>query len=277
MCLWRTNGWYAFAVTLAVLALLLGKKQKKLLLILLAVLLFTWALLNPVLNALGVQEGNLVEAFAVPFQQIARVVANQRPLTQEQQALLGQIFDLEKMAQLYDPLTVDPVKFETFRYDQVDYVRQHLWRYLKVYIQLGLRYPGDYLKAWVEETKGYWNAGYRFWIYTSGVADNPYGVAAAYGEGLFASLYAAWFRFFEKLDILQPLVSIGLHVWGLVACMLVNFLKKRKEALLGLPVLVLLIGLWLGTPVYAEFRYAYPLFLTMPLIGCATAFAPNEE
>lgn len=59
--------------------------------------------------------------------------------------------------------------------------------------------------------------------------------------------------------------------------MLVNFLKKRKEALLGLPVLVLLIGLWLGTPVYAEFRYAYPLFLTMPLIGCATAFAPNEE
>ena len=277
MCLWRTNGWYAFAVTLAVLALLLGKKQKKLLLILLAVLLFTWALLNPVLNALGVKEGNLVEAFAVPFQQIARVVANQRPLTQEQQALLGQIFDLEKMAQLYDPLTVDPVKFETFRYDQVDYVRQHLWRYLKVYIQLGLRYPGDYLKAWVEETKGYWNAGYRFWIYTSGVADNPYGVAAAYGEGLFASLYAAWFRFFEKLDILQPLVSIGLHVWGLVACMLVNFLKKRKEALLGLPVLVLLIGLWLGTPVYAEFRYAYPLFLTMPLIGCATAFAPNEE
>ncbi len=277
ICLWRTNGWYAFAVTLAVLALLLGKKEKKLLMILLAVLLFTWVLLNPVLDALGVKEGNLVEAFAVPFQQIARVVANQRPLTQEQQTLLGQIFDLEKMAQLYDPLTVDPVKFETFRYDQVDYVRQHFGQYLKLYIQLGLQYPGDYLKAWVEETKGFWNAGYRFWIYTSGVADNPYGVTAAYGEGFFASVYAAWFRCFEKLDILQPLVSIGLHVWGLVACMLVNFLKKRKEALLGLPVLVLLFGLWLGTPVYAEFRYAYPLFLTMPLIGCATAFAPKEE
>lgn len=277
ICLWRTNAWYAFAVTLAVLALLLGKKEKKLLLILLAVLLFTWVLLNPVLDALGVKEGNLVEAFAVPFQQIARVVANQRPLTQEQQTLLGQIFDLEKMAQLYDPLTVDPVKFETFRYDQVDYVRQHFEQYLKLYIQLGLQYPGDYLKAWVEETKGFWNAGYRFWIYTSGVADNPYGVTAAYGEGFFASVYAAWFRCFEKLDIFQPLVSIGLHVWGLVACMLVNFLKKRKEALLGLPVLVLLFGLWLGTPVYAEFRYAYPLFLTMPLIGCATAFAPKEE
>lgn len=277
ICLWRTNAWYAFAVTLAVLALLLGKKEKKLLLILLAVLLFTWVLLNPVLDALGVKEGNLVEAFAVPFQQIARVVANQRPLTQKQQTLLGQIFDLEKMAQLYDPLTVDPVKFETFRYDQVDYVRQHFGQYLKLYIQLGLQYPGDYLKAWVEETKGFWNAGYRFWIYTSGVADNPYGVTAAYGEGFFASVYAAWFRCFEKLDILQPLVSIGLHVWGLVACMLVNFLKKRKEALLGLPVLVLLFGLWLGTPVYAEFRYAYPLFLTMPLIGCATAFAPKEE
>ena len=91
------------------------------------------------------------------------------------------------------------------------------------------------------------------------------------------SLYAAWFRYFDKLDMFKPLVSIGRHVWGLIVCVLVNFLKKRQEAFLGIPVLVLVIGLWLGTPVYAEFRYAYPLFLTMPLIGCATAFAPKKE
>lgn len=277
VCLWRTNGWYAFAVSWVVLALLLCKKQRKLVLILLLVLLLSWVLLNPMLDILGVREGNLVEAFAVPFQQIARVVANQRPLTQEEQNLLGQIFDLEKMAQLYDPLTVDPVKFETFHYGQVEYVRQHFGEYLKLYIQLGLRYPVDYLKAWVDETKGYWNAGYRFWIYTSGVADNLYGVTAAYGEGIVASLYGAGFRYFEKLDIFQPLVSIGLHAWGLIACTLVNALKKRKEALLGIPVLVLLVGLWLGTPVYAEFRYAYPLFLTMPLIWGVTAFAPEKS
>ena len=277
LCLWRTNGWYAFAVTWVVLAVVLWKKQPRLILFLLAILLLSWAMLNPVLGILGVDEGNLVEAFAVPFQQIARVVANNRALTREEQSLLGQIFNLEKMAQLYDPLTVDPVKFETFYYDQVEYVRQHWGQYLKLYIQLGLRYPGDYLKAWVDETKGYWNAGYRFWIYTFGVEDNAYGVTAAYADGIVASLYAAWFRYFEKLDIFQPLVSIGLQAWGLIACTLINFLKKRKEALLGIPLLVLLVGLWLGTPVYAEFRYAYPLFLTMPLIGCVTAFAPEKS
>lgn len=277
LCLWRTNGWYAFAVTWVVLAVVLWKKQPRLILFLLAILLLSWAMLNPVLGILGVDEGNLVEAFAVPFQQIARVVANNRALTQEEQNLLGQIFNLEKMAQLYDPLTVDPVKFETFYYDQVEYVRQHWGQYLKLYIQLGLRYPGDYLKAWVDETKGYWNAGYRFWIYTFGVEDNAYGVTAAYADGIVASLYAAWFRYFEKLDIFQPLVSIGLQAWGVIACTLINFLKKRKEALLGIPLLVLLVGLWLGTPVYAEFRYAYPLFLTMPLIGCVTAFAPKKS
>lgn len=277
LCLWRTNGWYAFAVTWVVLAVVIWKKQPRLILFLLAILLLCWAMLNPVLGILGVDEGNLVEAFAVPFQQIARVVANNRALTQEEQSLLGQIFNLEKMAQLYDPLTVDPVKFETFYYDQVEYVRQHWGQYLKLYIQLGLRYPGDYLKAWVDETKGYWNAGYRFWIYTFGVEDNAYGVTAAYADGIVASLYAAWFRYFEKLDIFQPLVSIGLQAWGVIACTLINFLKKRKEALLGIPLLVLLVGLWLGTPVYAEFRYAYPLFLTMPLIGCVTAFAPEKS
>jgi len=35
---------------------------------------------------------------------------------------------------------------------------------------------------------------------------------------------------------------------------------------------VLVAGLWLGTPVFAEFRYAYPIFLCMPVILAVTIF-----
>ena len=70
-------------------------------------------------------------------------------------------------------------------------------------------------------------------------------------------------------------IGIGLQAWGLIACTLINVLKKRREALLGVPVLVLLIGLWLGTPVYSDFRYAYPFFLTLPFLLTATAFSPE--
>ena len=273
----RTNGWAAMLVTTLLLALLLRRQHRRLVMLLLVLLIVTWVMINPLLAALDVAKTDMVEVFAVPMQQIARVVANHRPLTREQTQLLSQIFDLEKMAQLYDPLTVDPVKFETFQYDQVDYIRQHAGAYWKLYFTLGARYPGDYLKAWIDETKGYWNGGYFFWIYTVQMGEKPVmGILHTGGDNLIARLYAAWFRFAEKPTVLQPLYSIGLRVWALVACCVVNVLKKRREWLIAVPVLVLLVGLWLATPVYSEFRYAYPLILTMPLVLMTTLYTKDQ-
>ena len=42
------------------------------------------------------------------------------------------------------------------------------------------------------------------------------------------------------------------------------------------PVLVLVVGLWLGTPVYSEFRYAYPIILTAPLVLMTTLYSPEK-
>lgn len=275
--LWRTNGWYAFLATVPIMLFLLGKREKKLILLMTLVLAFSWTLINPVLTLLGVRETNLVEAFAVPMQQVARVVSEGRELTEAENELLGEIFWMDKVPELYDPLTVDPIKFETFRYDQVPHILENSKEYLKFYLALGLRYPGDYLKAWVDETKGYWNGGYFFWIYTKQMDDNSYGIANTVEENLIQKLFAAAFRYLEKPAFLQPLVSIGLHIWALVTCTLVNAVKKREEFLLGIPLLVLVAGLWLGTPVYSEFRYAYPVILSMPLILGVTVFGAKEE
>lgn len=275
--LWRTNGWYAFLVTVLVMLLLLGWKDRKLLILMAAVLVVCWILINPVLSILGVKETNLTEAFAVPMQQVARVITEGRELTQQETYLLGEIFWLDKVPQMYDPLTVDPIKFETFRYDQVPYIRANAGEYLRLYVSLGLRYPGDYLKAWIEETKGYWNGGYFFWIYTRDMQENAYGIANTAGGNLISRLFGAAFRYLEKPAFLQPLTSIGLHIWALITCTLVNALKKREEFLLGIPLLVLVAGLWLGSPVYAEFRYAYPVFVTMPLILGVTVFGKNSD
>ena len=270
--LWRTNGWYAFLVTVVVMFFLLRKENKRLLMLMTAILVFCWILLNPVLTILGVGETNLVEAFAIPMQQVARVIAEGRELTSEEAWLLGEIFWLDKIPQLYDPLTVDPIKFETFRYDQVAHIRANAGEYLNLYLSLGLKYPGDYLKAWIEETKGYWNGGYFFWIYALQMGSNPYGIETAAEPNLIGRLFAAAFRYLEKPAFLQPLTSIGLHVWALVSCTVINILKKKKEFLLSVPLLVLIAGLWIGTPVYSEFRYAYPMFVSLPLILAVTIF-----
>ena len=274
--LWRTNGWYAFLVTVLIMLLLLGRQEKKLMLLMITVLAVSWALINPVLDLLGVRETNMVEAFAVPMQQVARVVHEERELTEEEVDLLSEIFWMDKVADYYNPLTVDPIKFETFRYDQVPHILEHKGDYLKLYLSLGMKYPGDYLKAWVDETKGYWNGGYFFWIYTKQMDSNPYGIANTVEPNGIQKLFAAAFRYLEKPAFLQPLVSIGLHIWALIVCTLVNILKKREEFLLGIPLLVLTAGLWLGTPVYSEFRYAYPMILSMPLILGVTVFGKKS-
>ena len=270
--LWRTNGWYAFLVTVLLMVILMGNRQKKLILLMTIVLVVSWLLINPVLTLLGVKATNMVEAFAVPMQQVARVVSEGRELTDQENELLGEIFWMDKVPDYYNPLTVDPIKFETFRYDQVPHILENKGDYLKLYFSLGLKYPSDYLKAWIDETKGYWNGGYFFWIYTKQMDANPYGIVNAVEGNLIQKLFAAVFRYLEKPAFLQPLVSIGLHVWALVACTLVNALKKREEFLLGIPLLVLVAGLWLGTPVYSEFRYAYPIILSMPMILAVTVF-----
>lgn len=88
--------------------------------------------------------------------------------------------------------------------------------------------------------------------------------------------FGAWFRALEKPAVLEPLYSIGLQVWILAACCLINALKKNRQWLIGVPVLVLVVGLWLGTPVYSEFRYAYPIILTTPLVLMTTLYCPEK-
>ena len=275
--LWRTNGWYAFLVTTLVMAFVLGKRYPKVVRIMAVIVLACWVLLNPLLNVLGVEGTDLIEAFSVPFQQLARVISEDRPLTQEENDLLSQAFLMDRVKELYDPNTVDPIKFQAFRHDNRDYVERNLGQYAALYLRLGLKYPGDYLKAWIDETKGYWNGGYDYWIYSKEVDMNDLGIVYVGGDSFVSRIYDAWFRYLEKPAILQPLYSIGLHVWVLAACAVLLAVKRRREALLTLPPLVIAAGLWLGSPVYAEFRYAYPIFLCLPLILGAALFGPDFE
>ncbi len=270
--LWRTNGWYAFLAVFGVMVFLLGKKQKNLLFVMAWVLVLCWVLINPVLDFLGVSGTNMVEALGIPMQQVARVVANDRDLTESQEEALSEIFDLEQVAQLYTPGNVDPIKFTAFRRDRKDYLFDNGGAYLKLYLSLGMAYPRDYLEAWIEQTKGFWNGGYEYPMYVLKTIEEENGLVQTDGQNLIGRLFRSAFRLMEMPPMMRIFPSIGLYVWGLIGCCLVNVLKKRDVFLLTIPILVLIVGLWLGTPVFCEFRYAYPLMLTLPLIGGVTLY-----
>lgn len=275
LCLWRTNGMLAFGMLLVVMALTVRKKYKKLLFLMVIILLICWLLSDPMLAVLNIPGTDFVEALAIPFQQVSRVVASDLPLTEKESQMLNDVFLLDLVPEKYDPSTVDPIKFEALR--SAEPLKQNPLGYAGLWLKLGLKYPGVYLAAWVEETKGYWNGGYEFWIYTYNMSPNSIGIVSCPGENLISSLFKAGFRYLEKLKVLQPLYSIGLAVWITVICCFVNVQKRRDEFLLSLPGIVIVIGLLIGTPVFAEFRYAYPIFTTVPVILCCTLFTTEER
>lgn len=277
-CLSRTNGWYSFLGTMLLVALVLGRQHKKVLVTGAAVIVVTWAMLNPVLGLISTGESDYVELMSIPFQQIARVVHSDYDLAEEDVQLLEQVFDLEMMADLYNPGNVDKIKYECFDRTKYDFFIENLGDYIALWGRLGRRYPADYLKAWVDQTKGYWNGGYDYWIYAMDGEYAPLGFTKLERNNMVAGFYDSLFRWLQESVAYHKIAcSIGLNVWIMIGCMVINVLKKRKEYLIGVPALVILVGLWMCTPIYAEFRYAWPVFLIVPFMLWVTFFQQNTN
>lgn len=270
----RTIGWIIYLVSFFVY-LLLVRKDCRFLMAMGGLALTGWFLLNPALSMMHVSGGDMVESFSIPIQQVSRVIADGGELTEEETDLLSRIIDLEEVPQLYTNWLSDPMKVEV-RSKDYGYFQDHLREYGVLWVRLGLRYPWEYVKAWVDQTKGYWNAGYDYALYSETIVDNPYGIEKSGGGNPVASLFHLYFGLSRHLIFFEPFHSIGLHVWILILCILLNIVKKREEWFLSVPLLILVAGLWVGTPVYCSFRYVYPLFASFPLI-LSTALWSREK
>lgn len=275
-CLMRTNGLASFFVTMLVVVPLLPKSQKRVLVILVvAILVLSWTLTNPVLEKLDVGSTDFVEGLAVPFQQIARVITMGYELEPYEYEMLNKVFFVDMIPDVFTHGCVDPIKRAAFREDGRVYLTENLKDYIDLWLQMGKKYPGEYLKAWIELTKGYWNGGYEYWVYYIGGANAEFGITRPDSLPL-QGFFEGYFNFVEGLVVSQPFYSIGLHVWLLFGCLALNIRRKRMELVLAIPGIIIILGLWLGTPVFSEFRYAYPMILSIPLILCTTLYHGEE-
>ncbi len=275
-CVIRHNGWPMMLVWMVFL-LLFERKNRKLLGTAGIVLVIGWFATHLMMDLLGVREKDLVEVLAVPLQQIARVIAVGCPIDQSDLVILERIFHMDLVQELYSPEIVDPIKFKAMKDAGQQYIQEHMGQFLRLWLRLGAQNPGEYLKAWVELTKGYWNGGYYFWIYIRYTYPDLTGIGGFKMNNLGKDVFDALFRYLEKPVILQPFFSIGLQTWTIISCCFVSWVKKGKTWLISVPMVALAVGLWFVTPVYAEFRYAYPLFVTCPVILLTTIFSGDSD
>ena len=278
-CLLRSNGWMTFAVSALLFCVLFFRKEKQLCLVFLGILLVSFIAKGPVLNALGVSKTDTIESLSIPAQQIARVIDEDKDgLTAEQRALLDKIIDVDHVHTYYAEFISNPIKDLVRATGDQEYLKTHRKEYLKLYLDLGLSHPKQYFEAWVEETKGYWNSGYDYWIAAEYMPENDYGIRSAVRSETLLSLVNRYEHVFRGWKLFQIFESIGFHMWMTAVFLFVSFLRRNKEAFfLFLPVVFYLGTLLIATPVFAEFRYIYAVFCIFPFLAVSPFYEKRVE
>ena len=279
LCLFRSNGWYAFLLCLPFLFVFFRKKAGTFYPALAAIFLMAAIIKYPVMNAFHVTQPDLVESLSIPIQQIAAVLCNDRSLSKEELALIEQVVDLTYIKQLYDPHFADNIK-ELVRAGNQDYLAEHKGEFFRLWAGLGLRYPGDYMTAYIRQTYGYWYPD-SFYLVAEAEGVSATSLGVSHTPLIRGPLVIKAKEISIKLGGMLPLYgtlwSMGVACWVMLFCIGNTLIRgERPKLVLYLPSLALLLTVLIATPVATEFRYVYFMVFALPFYLMA-ALLPAEN
>ncbi len=265
-CVWRSNAWLAMVASVVLFFLYLRKRHIKSVVLILAAVVVAWVMRSPVISAMGVQQPDFVESLSIPVQQIARVIVDGGDISDEDYKMLDRIMDVEEVKSLYLHFISDPIKDEIRSKDQA-YLVENKMEFLKLWIRVGVHNPSSYVKAWVNQTRGYYNSGYAYWIFPDGQDNADLGVEKQPLDNPINTAFERAIATMKSHVLAKPFISIGFCVWALTALGVVLFLRRREEVVLTIPLLIAVATLLVATPVFSEFRYVYFMFVTLPFLA----------
>ena len=166
--------------------------------------------------------------------------------------------------QAFVPDTVDNVKY-VFR---TDVLEKDFKRYFSNYVAMGLQNPREYLLAWVELIRPYWDMtrneykGLAF--YYSFPERNRWGIQREEQGGFFGKVFSFLYNVIQSSEcnfFWRPETCL----WILAALPGLAVARKRKSLFLS----VMPLGLYFGTALLgpvALLRYLFPLTMATPLL-----------
>lgn len=280
LCILRSNGFYAYLLCVPFFLLFLKRNRRSILLFSVMTIALTLFYKGPVLKYYGVTPPDTIESLSIPAQHIARVIADDGTLSEKQEKLLSKAVDVSQIKKEYDPALSDPIKTLVRQTGNQKYIAEHKIDYFKLWIELGIEHPSTYLKAQIDQTKGYWYPDIQYWVTTTMMKENSWGM---YRDSKMSGCVLNIMQFIEtlykRIPILGLLWSIGFYTWTMILLAGVTICRKNSIAPF-FPVAAILLSLFIATPVQAEFRYSYAMMTTIPLfimIACSEEKRQDEE
>lgn len=280
----RNNGFYTLIVVVMIMIVLCKKFNfKKLTITTIATLVLVGIIRGPIYNStLSTLNGNYkgdsytpsVTAFrdsfitVVPFQQIANVVVHERELNEKEEWLIEEYIPLNEVKDAYNPILVDTLYSYILNTAKPSRLDINKIEYLKLWVELFLKYPLDYLEAYVNMNKYYFYPNkYVENMYYTSIYPNEYGIEYTNNNNKLVNKIETIYN--EQRDI--PLVSFvfspGTIVFILMIGLYYCLLKKNKTTFISMfHLLVNFLILMAFVPLNDEFRYIYPVVACLPLI-----------
>ena len=267
ICLFRNNGFYLYIVMLPFLIVFFRKRSAKKLGISILILMITLVFRGPVMELYAVKNPDSIESLSIPIQQVARVISEELEITSSQEELLENIITVNKIKENYNPHISDPMKGLIREKGNIIYFEENKGAYLRLWLELLRNYPTQYVRAYIDQTSGYWYPDTQYWIYAHGTYDAGVGITEQPLLGESVSKYLRWPLWnYQDFPFLGLLFSIGAAVWTMFYLLGLCIIRKEyRNLIVFLPVILLWGTLLVATPVYAEFRYIYALFLCLPI------------
>lgn len=282
MCMLRSNGFYAFLLTLPFLLFLFRKQWKQQLLwnfLILAAVLF---IKGPIMDARGVAQTDFVESLSIPIQLTARVYADGEAVDTKDEQAWSRIMDTSKIPEVYQDFCSDNMK-NLIRQGDQPYLEAHKADYLRLWLSFGAKHPGAYLRGYIDATKGYWYPD----VPTpnaigsdEGIAENPYGLQERplLRGAAVVKIREILFKLQDMLPIYGLFFSLGAATWLCILLAGKVFLSGRRTCLLlFLPNAGVMATLLIAAPVSNEFRYGYSMLLTLPLLALCAFLLPEAQ
>lgn len=268
LCLLRTNGWYAFLVSLPFIIFIYRKSWRTMLPIHAVILILVLFVKYPVMQVYDIKQADFVESLSIPVQQLARVIACDEGLNNEQLAFLENIMDVTRVSDVYQPDVSDNIK-NLIRESGSDYLESHKGEFFRNWFFIGLSHPKTYFDAFVAQTSGFWYPDVSYEVgLADGIYPNDFGLSwqpILHGNAV-VKIKEILFKLHDLIPLYGVLWSMGFMLWVLILMLALSLRsEKPANALIGLPVLLLMLTLIIAAPVATEFRYAYALFYGMPI------------
>lgn len=234
-----------------------------------------------VFTLLGVAPAHFSESVSLPLQQIARSVVEGGEIGEEQSEVIEGVLPLERIEELYLPITPNTLKFAP-DFDDA-FLESHKVEFLYAWVSSFPANVGSYMRAWYDETNTYWSVTASSWLVVEAGYD-LYDRGVNRTESLLPSLAQSENSPFsgerptEGVRALVPfLFNVGCIVWFMLFCVMAQACFRRKASMFFyLPNVVLWATFLVAAPIATEFRYMFSLFLALPFFF-ALWLHPVEE